>query len=213
MIEPSIYPSIHPVSMYDVSLTLIIFYREVFYNLYFAILLDSTTADVELLEENFLDTIPNDERFKRVKIIVVNVPCSKSGIVNPVDFVLQEGVTTSIKELAQGNVDSSKVKGLAFQHTNMLRHAMKFPLLQGVVYVTRSSYEVENENVVKKAVEEHKEEHHRDNTFFDPAPVLPDLAQSLRMCGQVADGLPVEDISLTQKGKYFICYSYSVNSV
>ena len=69
----------------------------------------TTNADVALEEESFLDALPTDERLKKVRIIVVNVPCSKSGVVNPVDFVLQEGVTNSIKELARGNVDSSKV--------------------------------------------------------------------------------------------------------
>ena len=69
----------------------------------------TTNADVALQEESFLDALPTDELLKKVRIIVVNVPCSKSGVVNPVDFVLQEGVTNSIKELARGNVDSSKV--------------------------------------------------------------------------------------------------------
>ena len=69
----------------------------------------TTNADVALQEESFLDALPTDECLKKVRIIVVNVPCSKSGVVNPVDFVLQEGVTNSIKELARGNVDSSKV--------------------------------------------------------------------------------------------------------
>ena len=62
-----------------------------------------------LQEESFLDALPTDERLKKVRIIVVNVPCSKSGVVNPVDFVLQEGIAASIKELARGNIDSSKV--------------------------------------------------------------------------------------------------------
>ena len=69
----------------------------------------TNSEDVVLQEESFLDALPTDERLKKVRIIVVNVPCSKSGIVNPVDFILQEGVTNSIKELARGNTDSSKV--------------------------------------------------------------------------------------------------------
>lgn len=72
----------------------------------------TSSEDVVLQEESFLDALPTDERLKKVRIIVVNVPCSKSGIVNPVDFILQEGVTNSIKELARGNTDSSKVGSL-----------------------------------------------------------------------------------------------------
>ena len=75
-----------------------------------------------LLGESFLDALPTDERLKNVRIIVVNVPCSKSGVVNPVDFVLQEGIATSIKELARGNTDSSKVcRSLFLLYSKLLK--------------------------------------------------------------------------------------------
>ena len=75
-----------------------------------------------LLGESFLDALPTDERLKNVRIIVVNVPCSKSGVVNPVDFVLQEGIATSIKELARGKTDSSKVcRYLFLLYSNLLK--------------------------------------------------------------------------------------------
>ena len=152
------------------------------------------------MEEDFLDTIPNDERFKHVRVIVVNVPCSKSGIVNPVDFVLQEGVSGSVKDLAKGNLDSSKVKGMAFQHLSILKHAMKFPLIQGIIYTTRSCHEAENIQVVKKALEESREEQTREKSFFDLTHVLPDFAKALLSRSQSANGVS-PSVSLTRRGK------------
>lgn len=160
----------------------------------------TSSPDVNLQEESFLDALPTDERLKKVRIIVVNVPCSKSGIVNPVDFVLQEGVTSSFKELARGNADKSKVKGLAFQHLSFLRHAMKFPQAQAIVYVTRSTHESENEDVVKKAMEMNQDERSKQTSFYELTPALPRLAQSLKEAGRVSNGLQKE-ISLTPEGK------------
>ncbi|EDO31651.1 predicted protein [Nematostella vectensis] len=152
--------------------------------------------NVTFLEEHFLDAIPNDERFRKVKIIVVNVPCSKTGIVNPVDFVLQEGVSASIKELARGGLDNSKIRGLAFQHLGVLKHAMSFPLLQGIVYITRSIHTWENIDVVKKAMEEIREAGGKLDSYYDLAPALPNLAKQLEAIGVRRKG---EDISLTSQ--------------
>lgn len=160
----------------------------------------TSNSDVSLLEESFLDALPTDERFKKVRIIVVNVPCSKSGIVNPVDFVLQEGVTSSIKELARGNVDTSKVKGLAFQHLSFLRHAMKFPQVQAIIYITRSTQNVENMDVVKKAMEMNQEERSKSTSYFELTPVLPKVSQNLKEAARISNGLLQTDITLTHKG-------------
>ncbi|XP_067041806.1 putative methyltransferase NSUN7 [Acropora muricata] len=150
--------------------------------------------NVVLLGESFLDALPTDERLKNVRLIVVNVPCSKSGVVNPVDFVLQEGIATSIKELARGKTDSSKLKGLAFQHLSFLRHAMKFPQAQAIVYVTRSTHSSENMEVVKKAMEMNQDE----RSVFELSPALPQLAESLRESARASNGLK-NDVSLNPK--------------
>lgn len=155
--------------------------------------------NVILQEESFLDALPTDERLKKVRIIVVNVPCSKSGVVNPVDFVLQEGIAASIKELARGNIDSSKVKGLAFQHLSFLRHAMKFPQAQAIVYVTRSIHSTENMEVVKKAMDMSQEERSKLSSVFELTPALPKLAESLRESARASNGLLKNDISLSTK--------------
>jgi len=112
---------------------------------------------------------------------VVNAQCSKSGIVNPVDFILQEGVSSSIKELAQGGLETSKIRGLAFQHISLLRHAMKFPQIQAIVYMTRSASEIENLDVVKKAMQEINEDLNANKAgSFEIVQALPALAHILK---------------------------------
>lgn len=134
-----------------------------------------------------------------MKIIVVNVPCSKSGLVNPVDFILQEGVTSSIKELSQGGLDAGKLRGLAFQHLGILKHAMKFPLVQAIVYITRSVSEYENLDVVRKAMDEMKEDLNNNKTgTFEINQALPTLVHSLKDVALPAS--VVEDASY-RKGK------------
>ena len=143
--------------------------------------LNQVILDVCILEEHFLDALPTDERFRKVKIIVVNAQCSKSGIVNPVDFILQEGVSSSIKELSKGGLDTSKIRGLAFQHLSLLRHAMKFPQVHAIVYMTRSVSEYENLDVVKKAMQDINEDLNANKACsFEIVQALPVLAQNLK---------------------------------
>jgi hypothetical protein len=42
------------------------------------------SADVVLLEENFIDILPNDERFRKVRVVLCNASCSKSGVTSAI---------------------------------------------------------------------------------------------------------------------------------
>jgi 16S rRNA C967 or C1407 C5-methylase (RsmB/RsmF family) len=46
---------------------------------------------VKLLRENFTDLKYDDPRIENVKVILVNAPCSKSGLMNPMEFLFEEG--------------------------------------------------------------------------------------------------------------------------
>lgn len=43
------------------------------------------------MTENFLNVDPEDNRFKNAKVILITADCSKSGITNPIDFIVNEG--------------------------------------------------------------------------------------------------------------------------
>ena len=94
-----------------------------------------------------------------------------------------------------------QIKGLAFQHLSFLRHAMKFSQVQAIVYITRSTHNSENMDVVKKAMEMNQEERSKQTSFFELAPALPQVAQSLKQVAKISNGLLENEISLTHKGK------------
>ncbi|XP_048777842.2 putative methyltransferase NSUN7 isoform X3 [Ostrea edulis] len=109
---------------------------------------------VKVMTENFLNVDPEDNRFKNAKVILITADCSKSGITNPIDFIVNEGEDMKIlKDLSIGDTDISKLGDFALKHTELLKHALKFSKVQAIVYSTRSIHDVENENVVSKAVE------------------------------------------------------------
>ena len=46
---------------------------------------------MKFLQESFLNVEADDPRFKNVKVVLVTADCSKSGIANPIDFIVNEG--------------------------------------------------------------------------------------------------------------------------
>ena len=154
------------------------------------------------MEENFLACLPADERFKKVKVVVCNASCSKSGIVNPVDYVLQEGVSFA-KELANKS-EGGKVRSLAFEHLSSIKQAMKFSHVQMIVYCTDSVHDVENEGVVTKASEENKNEVTKSNqATFEFFPVMYELNRSIQRAAYLSAGL---ELDMNQKiGKMSTC--------
>eukprot|EP00794_Sanderia_malayensis_P007536 gene7536-8373_t len=138
----------------------------------------SGVKNFELIEDNFINIAHNDERFKKVRIIMCNVPCSKSGVVNPVDFVLQEGNTVAAK-LLSSKLDAAKHKTIISDECMILRHALKFTHVQSVLYFTSSDSAVENDELVMKILKEHREEA-TSKSPFQLAHFLPDLVASLR---------------------------------
>jgi hypothetical protein len=44
-----------------------------------------------LVREDFLDVKVEDPRMESVKVILINAPCSKSALMNPMEFLFQEG--------------------------------------------------------------------------------------------------------------------------
>lgn len=149
-------------------------------------------SDVVLLEENFLDILPNDDRFRKVRVVLYNASCSKSGVTSPIDYVLQEG-TACVHDLVNG-VESNKLRGLVLKHQEIIKHAMKFFYVHYIVYVTNSVYKSENDDVIKKVIDDNHSENVSKNHSnpFVVSSFLPDLTEKLRTfkANQTADMNP-----------------------
>merc|ERR1719494_119552 len=134
-------------------------------------------SNFELISERFTDLPPNDDRVRRCKVVVCNPPCSKSGVVNPVDFILHEGVESST--VLSSPVTSKQMQKIIEEQMETLRHAMKFTSCQYVVYATHSVHEAENEKLVKKVISEQPEDIGK-STPYELAPFLQELVNELR---------------------------------
>ncbi|KAK3099250.1 hypothetical protein FSP39_001586 [Pinctada imbricata] len=135
---------------------------------------------VKAMNDNFLDVEADDHRFKNVRVILVTADCSKSGVTNPIDFIVNEGEDMKIlKDLSTGETDLTKLGELTANHLNILKHALRFNKVQAVVYTTRSMYEAENENVVQKAIEYVNMVQQRKFPYRVVPPVLPFTSEAI----------------------------------
>ena len=46
---------------------------------------------MKIVREDFLDLTMDDPRIENVKVVLVNAPCSKTALMNPMEFLYQEG--------------------------------------------------------------------------------------------------------------------------
>ncbi|KAF8072034.1 S-adenosyl-L-methionine-dependent methyltransferase [Lyophyllum atratum] len=101
--------------------------------------------NVEPLNVDFLTVDPLDPKYHRVTHILLDPSCSGSGIVNRLDHLLE----TEIED--EGDQDD-RLKRLAAFQLLMVKHAMRFPGVQKIVYSTCSVHATENEHVVRESL-------------------------------------------------------------
>ncbi|XP_041453647.1 putative methyltransferase NSUN7 [Lytechinus variegatus] len=131
--------------------------------------------NIKFIRDDFLTVQPNDTKYKGVKVVMVTPKDSRSGIINPVEYILQEGEDPSIlRELSQEGQDTDRIDELAQEHMDLMKHALKFYRVQAVVYATTSIMKEENENVVAKSAEFTNSKMSTKNNPYRPVPpVLP----------------------------------------
>ncbi|XP_013411234.1 putative methyltransferase NSUN7 [Lingula anatina] len=140
--------------------------------------------NVKLIMEEFSSVAPDDVRFRNVKAILVTAKCSKSGISNPVDFIVNEGEDMSIlKNLSVGETDISRMGEMMANNGAALRHAMRLPRVQAVVYTTHSIVSRENDDVITRAIHAintiNQQNNNRKCQFRIIPPVIPIVEKDL----------------------------------
>ncbi|XP_067297885.1 putative methyltransferase NSUN7 isoform X2 [Pseudorasbora parva] len=118
------------------------------------ILTSTACKNVKLMSENFKELNEWDLRIQKVRVIVLLPQCSASALCNPVEFILNEnGDRGLLHGLSKGTISDSKLEALVTEQKQYLSHALTFPKVKGVVYCTCSVYPEENEQLVKRALE------------------------------------------------------------
>jgi len=92
---------------------------------------------------DFLDTNPTDPKFLAVTHVLLDPSCSGSGIVNRLDYLL---------DAEQDDLQDERLHKLSAFQLKMIRHAMRFPAVEKIVYSTCSVHAEENELVVSAAL-------------------------------------------------------------
>ncbi|KAG5651744.1 hypothetical protein H0H81_007597 [Sphagnurus paluster] len=119
--------------------------------------------NVEPVNVDFLTVDPLDPKYSRVThmLVIHHIParklkfigafslldpsCSGSGIVNRLDYLLET-------EIEDDGDQEDRLKRLAAFQILMIKHAMRFPGVQKIVYSTCSVHAIENEHVVRETL-------------------------------------------------------------
>ncbi|KAH7106309.1 S-adenosyl-L-methionine-dependent methyltransferase [Auriculariales sp. MPI-PUGE-AT-0066] len=103
-------------------------------------------TNVEARNEDFTSLDPTAPEFAHVTHILLDPSCSGSGIVNRLDYLLDDNDENDA-------TDDDRLERLASFQLAMIKHALQFPAAQRIVYSTCSVHAVENERVVRAALE------------------------------------------------------------
>ncbi|KAH7911353.1 S-adenosyl-L-methionine-dependent methyltransferase [Hygrophoropsis aurantiaca] len=100
--------------------------------------------NVETVNADFLTIEPTNPKYAATTHILLDPSCSGSGIVNRLDYLLEAENDES--------TDQERLNKLSVFQLKMIKHAMKFPRVQKIVYSTCSVHAAENEHVVCQAL-------------------------------------------------------------
>jgi 16S rRNA C967 or C1407 C5-methylase (RsmB/RsmF family) len=122
----------------------------------------NAAANVEIVPNAFITSQSRD--FPNVGAIIVEPPSSGSAVMDRLGFLLQE------EEFPSQQYTNKDLLSLKRTQLSFLKHAFSFPSVEHIVYVTRSTSEVENQQVVNEVLD-------RNGVDWELQCVMPDIVQ------------------------------------
>ncbi|XP_015245126.1 PREDICTED: putative methyltransferase NSUN7 isoform X2 [Cyprinodon variegatus] len=143
-----------------------------------ALLSKMDIKNVKVLPEAFCSLNESNATVERLKVIIVLPQCSSSALNDPVATMYSEhGDWNVLPDLSHGSVSKSKIFSLTTQQSRLLAHSLTFSKVQTVVYCTRSVFPEENEQLVRRVLEQ-AHTHPKLLPFRENGPIFPDDATS-----------------------------------
>ncbi|KAK8854799.1 hypothetical protein IAR55_003538 [Kwoniella newhampshirensis] len=102
-------------------------------------------TNVEAQRADFLDSNPNDQEYSNVTRILLDPSCSGSGIVNRLDYLIDD-------DTEESDSKAERLEKLAAFQLQMILHAFEFASAKRIVYSTCSIHPEEDERVVMSAL-------------------------------------------------------------
>jgi 16S rRNA C967 or C1407 C5-methylase (RsmB/RsmF family) len=122
----------------------------------------NSAENVEIVPNAFITSQSRD--FPNVGAIIVEPPSSGSAVMDRLGFLLQE------EEFPSQQYTNKDLLSLKRTQISYLKHAFSFPSVEHIVYVTRSTSEVENQQVVNEVLE-------RNGVDWELQCVMPGIVQ------------------------------------
>jgi len=129
-----------------------------------SMLAKAACKNVQAINVDFLNVKPLDPQYANATHILLDPSCSGSGIVNRLDYLENEHDDNEEQE--------ERLSKLATFQLKVIKHAMRFPRVQRIVYSTCSTHAIENEHVVHEALRS-EEAALRSFKLTSPGEVLP----------------------------------------
>ncbi|CAF3946694.1 unnamed protein product [Rotaria magnacalcarata] len=133
--------------------------------------LGATDKRVKIFKERFTDINFDEFNMEQCKVILCNPPDSRSALIQPLDFLYNEGEDVSLlKQFSQPTENKGYIKECIQRETAYMKQAVRYPLAKAIVYVTFSKNKSENEEIVHATVNEQTEQRsqtpRRDGGFY-----------------------------------------------
>ncbi|KAJ3171281.1 putative 28S rRNA (cytosine-C(5))-methyltransferase [Irineochytrium annulatum] len=125
-------------------------------------LMVQNVKNVDVMDSDFLTCDAQDDQFAMVSTVIVEPPSSGGAIVDKLGYLLQE------EEFPNEHYSQKDIAALKRQQLNMVKHALTFPSVRNVLYITRATNREENEHVIEEILAEY-------NGEWELTCVLPDI--------------------------------------